>query len=290
MSSSLPTALITGASTGIGFVSAERLARLGYRVLAGVRTAADASRVEAAGDGRIRALQLDVTRPEEVEAAREAVAAEVGDRGLDILVNNAGIAAAGPLEFLPLEVFRRVQEVNVVGLLGVTQAFLPMIRTARGRIINIGSISGLVANPFVGAYAASKHALEGLTDSLRVELAPWGIEVILIEPGVIQTPIWSKSEADAMAMQAEFPPEAVHLYGRSMEAMRRILLPAVARASPAEVVADAVQDAALSPEPRTRYVVGKQARLRVLLGTLLPDRMRDRMMLAVLRRFGERRP
>jgi len=290
MSTHTPTALITGASTGIGFSCAERLDRLGYRVFAGVRNEADAARLEAVGSGRIHSVRLDVTDAGQLAAVRAAVEVEVGDRGLDLLVNNAGIAVAGPLEFLPLDAFRRVQEINVVGLLAVTQAFLPLVRTARGRIVNIGSISGRVANPFIGAYAASKHAVEALSDSLRVELADWGIEVILIEPGVIQTPIWAKSEADATAMQATFPREAEALYGRTMEAMRRILLPAVARASPPEAVADAVQDAALSPEPRTRYVVGKQAWMRLKVGTLLPDRVRDRMMLALLRRFRERRP
>jgi len=130
--------------------------------------------------------------------------------------------------------------------------------------------------------------VEALSDSLRVEVAEWGVEVIVIEPGVIQTPIWSKSDAEAVALEANLPPEANVLYGRTMEAMRRILLPAVAKASPPEAVAEAVEHAALSPDPRTRYVVGKQAWWRLKLGTVLPDRMHDRMVLGVIRRFKER--
>lgn len=283
-----PFALVTGASTGIGLACAERLAGLGYRVYAGVRKEGDGDRLRELGGGRIVPVRLDVTDASQIQAVRAEIETSAGPAGLALLVNNAGIAAAGPLEFLPLDDFRRVHEINVIGLLAVTQAFLPLIRRAKGRIVNIGSISGRVANPFVGAYAASKHAVEAISDSLRVEVAEWGIEVILIEPGVIQTPIWSKSDADAQSMQAALPPEATALYGRTMEAMRRILLPAVARASPPDVVADALQHAALSPEPRTRYVVGKQAWLRLKLGTLLPSRMHDRMVLAMIRRFRDR--
>lgn len=288
ISESHPMALVTGASTGIGLACAERLAKLGYRVYAGVRNEADAGRLAGLGSGRIVPVRLDVTDEAQIRSVRTQVEAARGGGGLDVLVNNAGIAVAGPLEFLPLDQFRRVHEINVVGLLAVTQAFLPLLRRVRGRIINIGSISGRVANPFVGAYAASKHAVEALTDSLRVEVAEWGVEVILIEPGVIQTPIWSKSDAEALALQDQLPPEATALYGGTMEAMRRILLPAVAKASPPDAVADAVEHAALSPEPRTRYVVGKQAWMRLKLGTLLPDRIHDRMVLGMIRRFRER--
>lgn len=280
-------ALVTGASTGIGLACAQRLDRLGWTVWAGVRRAEDAERVAALGSGRIVPLLLDVTVPAAIAAARDTIAAARGEAGLDALVNNAGIAIAGPLEYLPVEDFRRVQEVNVVSVVAVTQAFLPLIRRAAGRIINIGSISGRMTNPFIGAYAASKHAIEAVSDALRIELAPSGIRVALIEPGVITTPIWDKGRAHADALRAELPPEGEARYGAMMRAFGRIIDKATARGGSPELVADAVEHAILSPEPRTRYLVGGDARVRLFLRRVLPDRALDALILRVVRRAGE---
>jgi NAD(P)-dependent dehydrogenase (short-subunit alcohol dehydrogenase family) len=271
------TALVTGASTGIGEACARRLDAMGWRVFAGVRREADAEALRRGASPRLVPVRLDVTDAAQVGAAAGAVAAAVGDAGLDALVNNAGIVVAGPLECLPLAEVRAQLEVNVVGVVAVTQACLPLLRRARGRIVNIGSISGRSAAPFIGAYSASKFALEALTDALRVELAPWGIEVAVIEPGAIATPIWAKSEALAERNLAAAGPGAGALYGAAMAAMRRVVGDAARRAAPADRVADAVAHALTARRPRTRYLVGADARLQAALARLLPDRLRDRL-------------
>lgn len=281
------SALITGASTGIGLVCALRLDRRGWRVFAGVRSAEDARRLGELGSGRMVPLRLDVTDAGQIAAVHDHLDAELGGRGLDLLVNNAGVGVLGPLEYLPIAEFRRLQEVNVVGLLAVTQAMLPLIRRAPGRIINIGSISGRMVNPFVGAYAASKHAVEALSDALRLELAEWGIPVALVEPGMIETPIWTKGESEARELRQRFSPEAEAHYGRLLDGFARMVRPAIARAASPELVADAVEHAALAERPRTRYLVGRDARIRLTLKRLLPDRLLDALILKVLRRYRE---
>jgi NAD(P)-dependent dehydrogenase (short-subunit alcohol dehydrogenase family) len=272
------TVLVTGASTGIGEACARRLDAMGWRVFAGVRREADAEALRRGASPRLTPVRLDVTEEAQVRAAAEAVAAAAGgDAGLDGLVNNAGIVIAGPLECLPLSEVRAQLEVNVVGAVAVTQACLPLLRRARGRIVNIGSISGRSAAPFIGAYSASKFALEALTDSLRVELAPWGIEVAIVEPGAIATPIWVKSQALAERNLSTVDPGARALYEEAMAAMRRVVEEAARRAAPADRVADAVAHALTARRPRTRYLVGADARLQAALARLLPDRLRDRL-------------
>jgi NAD(P)-dependent dehydrogenase (short-subunit alcohol dehydrogenase family) len=179
--------VITGTSTGIGRATAVRLAGMGFRVFAGVRKPADAD--ELAQTPGITPLIIDVTDPAIVSAAAETVASQTGSAGLRGLVNNAGITVPGPLEFLPLDDLRRQLEVNVIGPIAVTQAFLPLLRRGRGRIINIGSIGGKMSMPFLGAYHVSKFGMEALSDSLRQELRPWGIRVSLVEPGGVSTPL-----------------------------------------------------------------------------------------------------
>ena len=215
-------------------------------------------------------LVFDVTDPAAIADAASKI------ERLDALVDNAGIAIAAPLEFLPPDELRRQLEVNVIGQLAVTQAFLPALRRGRGRIVNIGSIAGRSALPFLGAYAASKFALEAITDSLRVELAPFGIEVSVVEPGTIATPIWSKPQRNAEAM----PPEARELYGARTEAFRAAAAKRSSGGVPADEVAKVVEHALTASRPRTRYLVGPDAKRRALLQKL-PDRARDR----ILRRF-----
>jgi NAD(P)-dependent dehydrogenase (short-subunit alcohol dehydrogenase family) len=209
---------------------------------------------------------LDVT-----DAA--AVAALRFDR-LDGLVNNAGIAIASPLEDLPLDELRRQLEVNVVGQLAVTQAVLPALRAARGRVVIVGSIAGRSALPFLGAYAISKFALEAMADSLRLELAPDRIEVSLLEPGTIATAIWTKPQPLADVVSDR--------YRTRVEAFRRVAAARSAKAVPAEEVARAVEHALTAARPKTRYLVGRDARLRARLERL-PDRLRDRVLAGLLR-------
>ena len=193
--------VITGASTGIGEACALHLDKLGFRVFAGIRKAVDGDSLRQRASERLVPVRLDVSDQMEIDEAARHIIQALGGHGLAGLINNAGIVVGGMLEFLPLEALRRQLEVNVVGQIAVTQALLPSLRKARGRIVNIGSVAGLISSPFTGAYSASKFALEALTDSLRMELRPWKIHVSLIEPGFIQTPILKKSVAAAEALR-----------------------------------------------------------------------------------------
>jgi NAD(P)-dependent dehydrogenase (short-subunit alcohol dehydrogenase family) len=252
----MKTALVTGASSGIGQACAARLARNGWRVLAGVR------RAGTAPEGT-EELLLDVTEPPKLELQE-----------LDGLVNNAGIAVAGPIEFLPAEELRRQLEVNVVGQLRMVQLVLPALRRSRGRIVNIGSISGRSALPFLGAYAMSKFALEAMTDALRIELRPWGIQVAIVEPGTIKTPMWTRERPDP-------PEEALSLYGERIAAFRDFALKRSAEGAPADAVAKVVERALTAERPKPRYLVGRDARIRAGVERL-PDRLRDRVYRRVL--------
>jgi NAD(P)-dependent dehydrogenase (short-subunit alcohol dehydrogenase family) len=272
--------LVTGASSGIGEACAVELAQRGWRVFAGVRTDEAAARLQRAGSGAIEALRLDVCDEHAIRTAARHIEKETAGTGLAGLVNNAGVAIAAPLEFLPLDLLRRQLEVNVIGQLAVTQAVLPSLRAARGRIVNVGSISGRIAMPFLGPYAASKFALEALTDSMRVELQPWGLHVAVVEPGVIATPIWQRGLATADAMLERLPPAAHEFYGRAMEVMRRKV--ALLRGRPVSIVTHAVVHALSARRPRARYVVGLDARSRLLLN-VLPWRVRDAVIRSALR-------
>jgi len=259
----LKTALVTGASSGIGRACAARLARNGWRVRAGVRRQGDAP------DGT-EAVLLDVTDADQIRKAAEGVDELHG------LVNNAGIAVAAPLEYLEPERFRRQLDVNVIGQVSVTQAFLPALRRARGRIVFVGSIAGRSALPFLGPYAASKHALEAVADSLRVELRPFGVSVSIVQPGSIKTPIWTRERPDP-------PPEGMALYGDRINAFRQIALRRGAGGAPPEEVAKVIEQALTAERPHTRYLVGRDAKLRAGFERL-PDRLRDRIYERVLLR------
>jgi NAD(P)-dependent dehydrogenase (short-subunit alcohol dehydrogenase family) len=259
-----PAVLVTGASSGIG--------------------AADGAALAARASARLTPLPLDVTDADQIAAAVATVEGAVGAAGLAGLINNAGIAVAGPLEYLPIAAFRRQLEVNVTGQVAVTQACLPLLRRGRGRIITLGSIAGRVAAPFTGPYHASKFALRAVSDSLRVELRPWGIPVVLIEPGVIDTPIWTRAMAAAEGLAADYPPEAWQRYGAIIERMRSRPARAARQGLPATAVAAVVVTALTTPRPRPRYLVGHDARLAALVA-LLPDRLRDWLLSARVRRY-----
>ena len=260
----MKTVLVTGASTGIGEACARAFAKRGARVLAGVRKPGDAPK------GTEEVL-LDVTDADAIASAAKRV------ERLDGLVDNAGIAVASPLEHLPLEELRRQLEVNVVGQLAVAQAFLPSLRAARGRIVIVGSIAGKSALPFLGAYAMSKHALEAMADSLRVELAPDGIHVALVEPGTIATPIWTKPQPIA----DELSSEGAERYGARIEAFRAVAARRSGKAAPPELVVRAIEHALMSDRPKTRYLVGRDAKIRATIERL-PDRLRDRILTKAL--------
>ena len=266
--------LVTGASTGIGRATAVLLADRGFRVFAGVRKAADGESLAAEASGVVP-LILDVTNAEHIAAAATAIG-EAG--GLYGLVNNAGIASAAPLEFVPVADLRHQLEVNVVGQVAVTQAVLPLLRASRGRIVNVTSIGGLVAGQMLGPYNASKFALEAVTHVLRQELAPWGIEVVAIEPGVIATPIWSTSAASADRMLEPRLAEVTELYGPQIAAAQRMAANATAAGIPPSEVARAIERALTARRPKTRYPVGVDAKIGAAVLARLPDRARDRLL------------
>jgi NAD(P)-dependent dehydrogenase (short-subunit alcohol dehydrogenase family) len=270
--------VISGASSGIGRACALHLDKLGFDVFAGVRKEADGERLREEASGRLVPLPLDVTDQASIEAAADKVAGSVGDRGLAGLVNNAGITVSAPLEFVPIDELRKQLEVNVIGQVAVTQAYLSMLRKARGRVVNVSSIGGRVALPFLGPYAASKFAIEGLSDSLRRELRPWGIEVSVIEPGSVATPIWEKGVAAADALIERFPPEAQALYGKAVASMRKAAAEAGNRGLPPEQVARTVEHALTARRPKTRYLVGRDAKMRARIARIVPDRAFDRLI------------
>jgi NAD(P)-dependent dehydrogenase (short-subunit alcohol dehydrogenase family) len=270
--------VITGASTGIGRACALHLDSLGFEVFAGVRKPADGEDLSGRGSGRLRPLQLDVTDEKQIEAAAREVANAVGERGLAGLVNNAGVAVSAPLEFIPIDELRRQLEVNVIGQVAVTQAMLPLLRRAKGRVVNIGSIGGRIALPFVGPYAASKFALEALTDSLRRELRAAGVEVSIVRPGGIKTPIWERGIGTATEIRAQMPPEGESVYGKALDATRAAAADVGRNGLPPEAVAKVVEHALTARKPRTRYLVGRDAKMRAVLAKVLPDRVFDRMI------------
>jgi NAD(P)-dependent dehydrogenase (short-subunit alcohol dehydrogenase family) len=271
--------LITGAAGGIGAVTARRLDALGFQIFAGIRRSSDGEKLQRDISARITPVVLDITNPVSIAQAAETVTRVVGGAGLFGLVNNAGLIVEGPIELIPIEEVRNQFEVNVIGHIAVTQAFLPLLRKARGRIINIGAPTGQVSIPYLGVLSASKAALESVTDALRNELRPWGISVSIIEPGAMQTEIFKKSEARAQQVRQQLPGELVQLYASA--------LTAVAKASASQhledpdVVVAAVVHALTSRSPKTRYLAGRGTRMIVFL-RLLPDRARDGLLLRAL--------
>ncbi|MDQ3878162.1 MAG: SDR family oxidoreductase, partial [Actinomycetota bacterium] len=213
--------VITGASSGIGRACALYLDRNGHRVFAGVRKEADAESLREQGSNRMSPVLVDVTDQESITKARDHVEADLDGRPLHGLVNNAGITISGPAEFVPIDEVRRQFEINLFGHMAMTQAFLPMLRRSKGRIVNVGSIGGINALPFMSPYCASKFAMEAFSDSLRMELAAWDMRVSLIEPGSIATPLWEKGTGQANELIDELPPEASELYGDAMEKAKK---------------------------------------------------------------------
>jgi NAD(P)-dependent dehydrogenase (short-subunit alcohol dehydrogenase family) len=271
--------VITGASTGIGQACALLLDQLGFVVFAGVRQDMDAQILKQKASQRLVPIFLDVTDVESIASAVETLTNAVGGDGILGLVNNAGIAVPGPLELLSIAEFQQQMQVNVTGQLAVTQAFLGLLRQGRGRIVNMGSISGRSPTPFLGAYNASKFALEALNDVMRMELRPWGISVSIIEPGAIATPIWEKSLTQSDVAQQNLPQSAQNLYGHAMNAVRKRMQILASKGISADIVAQAVVHALTAKKPRTRYLVGQDAKIAAVLKHILPDKVHDLIIL-----------
>lgn len=283
---STPSVVITGASTGIGFGTAKVLAAKGWRVFGSVRKTADADRLRSALGAAFEPLLFDVTDETAVRQAAAQTRHHLGGETLGGLVNNAGIAVGGPLLHMPVDEVRRLFEVNLFGLLAVTQAFVPLLGSDRslrgspGRIVNISSVGGQIAAPFLGPYVSSKHALEGLSDSLRRELILHGIDVIVVGPGSVQTPIWDKAEEMGIATYAQTP------YAEALRRFRDSAVKMGRDGIPAEDVGTLIHEILTTPRPKVRYVILRNRFMGWTLPRLLPKRFIDR---ALARRFGLQR-
>jgi NAD(P)-dependent dehydrogenase (short-subunit alcohol dehydrogenase family) len=264
--------VVTGASTGIGRATALFLDKKGYRVYAGVRKQADAKSLAEDGSDRLTPLTIDVTKDRSIKAARDKVQSAVGKDGLVGLINNAGVGDGGPVETMDLDILRNVLEVNLVGQVAVTQAFLPLIREVPGTIVFIASIGGRIASPFMSPYNTSKFAIEALGESLRQELEPWGIDVAVIEPGSIDTPIWEKGAQTIEEQTAKLTPTARRLYSKQLKRMDEVLTETASRGISPEKVAKVIHEAIRSKKPKHRYLVGRDAKIAARLKGNLPDR------------------
>ncbi|MEO6857493.1 MAG: SDR family NAD(P)-dependent oxidoreductase [Solirubrobacteraceae bacterium] len=264
----MPSVLVTGAGRGIGRTVALHMAQGGWEVYAGVRRPEDAEALSQ--EAGITPVLLDITDAAQVAELRSAV----GQR-LDAVVNNAGVVVRGPVEGLAIDDLRRQFEVNLVSQVAVTQAVLPMLRTSRGRVVFMSSISGRVSTPFMGAYAGSKFALEGLADALRIELRPWGIRVTLVEPGSIDTDLWRNVEETTDEVEAGLSADHRRLYARQIAAMRKLSARVAKQAAPPATVAAAVERALSADRPRARYLVGADAKIQLALGAVIPPRFMD---------------
>jgi NAD(P)-dependent dehydrogenase (short-subunit alcohol dehydrogenase family) len=275
------TVLVTGASTGIGRATVAHLVRAGFRVWATVRQDADAEQLRAEHPGKVRTVHLDLLDDASVRAMGEEVCAA---GPLHAVVNNAGAALPGPLELLPVEVLRRQLDINLVGQLAVTQAVMPALWRARDdgdapRIVMVGSIGGRIAGPVLGPYHAAKFGLVGMTDSLRAELAPFRLHVVLVEPGVIATPIWRRGLGTSDQLTADRP-DGVGRYARQVDRARRNAARNATHGADPELVARAITAAVSARRPRPRVLVGRDAKVAAALARLLPDRLLYRVTAA----------
>jgi NAD(P)-dependent dehydrogenase (short-subunit alcohol dehydrogenase family) len=288
----MESVVVTGTSSGIGRATALALAAEGYRVFAGVRRNTDGESLVNSAHllrGQIVPVILDVTDTASIAQAVATVARAVGSRGLAGLVNNAGIGMTWPVEAIPLDELRWAYEVNVFGQVAVIQAFLPLLRAGAGRLINIGSIGDRLSLPFGAPLISSKWALASITESLRLELRPWGIHVVLIEPASIRTEAVDKVEADAKRVLSQMNDTDRRLYATAYESMTTRAMAREQHGSNPSVVARVVLRALTARRPRTRYIVGKDAYRLAFIARWVPDRLFDRIRIKLFglpQRFG----
>ncbi len=268
--------LISGCSTGIGRACALHFAKTGYHVFACVRKESDAESLKAADDsGNLEPVMLDVTNELQLGELKAELNQRIGDTGLAGLINNAGIAKSGPIEYIDPQAVRDVFNVNVMGPLLLTQAFLPLVRVAKGRIVTIGSIAGKLASPTMAAYSISKFGVEAFNDSLRQELAPHGIHVSLVEPGPIETPMLQSADEITQEVLDSLNDQGKEYYADIIGKILGYFHTMQGRALPAQAVADVVEHALESGKPKTRYLVTTDAKIGNFLHWVLPDRAFD---------------
>jgi NAD(P)-dependent dehydrogenase (short-subunit alcohol dehydrogenase family) len=275
------TVVITGAGSGIGAATTVRLDEEGWRVFACVHDEHGGEVLDRQTSERVTVLPVDVTKASSIKAAAAEVDLALGSDGLQALVDNAGIAVAGPLETLPIESLRHQLEVNVIGQVAVTQQFLPMLRRAtRARVVFVGSIGGRIATGFAGAYHASKYAMEAVADAWRQELLPDGIDVVIVEPGPLATPIWSKAAKTLDSLPASA------IYDERIAALRDVLVRRGKDSPSPQEAVDLILHAVSADRPRTRYANGVTATVLPKVRRLIPDRLFDRLALRVTTKSG----
>ena len=269
--------LVTGTSTGIGAATALHLAEQGFHVFAGVRRGRDGEALHERSSAPLTPVILDVTKERTIAAVRATVEEAVGKLGLAGVVNNAGIAVPGPLELQPMADFRVQLETNLFGPLAVIQAFMPLIRRGNGRIVNVGSVGGMVVLPITGGYSVSKFGLHAMSDALRLELRQWGIHVSLVQVAPVESAIYAKTYAALDGLESKLGEDGYRLYEQQITAVRRATEKAEADAESAVVIAKAVHHALTSDKPKTKYLAGHGGR-QVQAAAALPDRARDKAL------------
>jgi NAD(P)-dependent dehydrogenase (short-subunit alcohol dehydrogenase family) len=269
----MPSVLVTGAARGIGKSIVEHLAERGWDVIAGVRSEQDATAVTKLNPQRISSVILDVTDAGHIDALQDSL-----PERLDAIVNNAGIVVSGPMETVSTDEWRKQLDINVIGQLAVTRAVLPRLRKSRGRIVFISSVNGKLSMPLIGAYCASKFALEAAADALRMELRPWHIPVVIVEPAQTDTDIWRTADTMVEETEAALSSEQRELYRRHIAGMRKLIPMSQKMAVPAAKVSAVVEEALTARRPRARYLVGVGSRLQVALMTNAPTWARDRLL------------
>jgi NAD(P)-dependent dehydrogenase (short-subunit alcohol dehydrogenase family) len=274
--------VVSGASTGMGAATARELAALGYYVLAGVRRSSDGDAIRAEG---IEPVILDVTNTEHIAALVERIGADPLRRQLRAVVNNAGISINAPVEALPLPEWRRLFDVNLFGHVALTQALLPLLVESRGRIVNISSVGGKGAMATYGPYAATKFALEAVSDALRRELAPHGVQVVVVEPGAVKTEMADRGAATTSGLAATMSPQLQRRYGPLVSAILAQTAAHIGNGMPAQKAGVIIARAATARRPRTRYTVGRDAAIIIALTRVLPDRVLDRVIAASLKGY-----
>ena len=275
--------VVTGASSGIGKATVLRLATNGWRVFAAVRRQQDAELLRSQSGNRVETLLLDVADDGSIRAAAEEVNSRLGTDGLDGLFNNAGIGDVSPIEYTTVDSMRRVYEVNLFGQISVIQAFLPLLRRTKGRIVNTGSVVDHLSPPFAGVLASSKSAFASVSSSLRLELRAQGIYVIVVEPGSVDTPAVEKTLGGVEKQITSLPPEGARLYAVGLRRMAAAFAKNEKAGSSPDVVAKVVEKALNAKKPRTRYPAGKDSIMLITLARLLPEKFLD---LAILKTFG----
>lgn len=274
--------VVSGASTGMGAATARELATRGYRILAGVRRERDADAIRADG---VEPVILDITRPEHIQALVDRIASDPEHRPLRALVNNAGVSVNAPVEAFPLDEWRRLYDVNLFGHVAVTQALLPFLHRSHGRIVNISSVGGKVAMATYGPYAGTKFALEAVSDALRRELAPHGVQVVVVEPGAVKTEMGDRGATTTTDLAERMSPEQQQRYGGLVKAIVAHTAAHIGTGMTADKAGYIIAEAATARRPRTRYTIGRDAALVTRLARILPDRILDWVVAANLRLY-----